>query len=88
LLAPKDVEPTTQGYGTSKVAFFRLPAKKEVVLIQRTEFHPSVLSGYETAGRWYLKHMLENIRRQQSLGAWFNLDNVQRRLEYKQEGKS
>lgn len=83
-LAPKQIEPTTQGYGTSEAVFFRVPAKKEVLVMQRTDFRPAVQSEYQVI-RGYLAEMLKNARQENSIAMWFYAANIQRRLDYKPE---
>lgn len=81
-LAPKQVEPTTQGYGDSAVDFVRLPANKEVVVIQRSEFQPALKTDFEGFGRVLLARGLMSSRHSSSVSAWMMLGNVQRRLGY------
>ncbi len=81
-LAPANVEPTTQGYGSSEASILQMPAMHEVMLMQRTGFTPSVEPDYERDRPW-LSDMMIDARRRGSLQQWFNMDNIAARIDYK-----
>lgn len=85
-LVPADVEPREGGYGLSEVRMLRLPAKQEVVLIQRTEYQPVVRSNY-LAAKPALTRFYRDMRYRLSAQQWLSWQGVQSRLDYKEKAR-
>ena len=63
-----------------------IPAKAEVLVIQRINYRPVLRREYEDAGRLIVARFLIIQRRMLLQAAWFNDRNIRRRLDYKVRG--
>ncbi len=84
-LMPRNVEPNTPAERLA-VAVVPIPAKAEVLVIQRINYRPVLRREYEDAGRLIVARFLIIQRRMLLQAAWFNDQNIRRRLDYKVRG--
>jgi len=84
-LMPKNVEPNAPAERLA-VALVPIPAKAEVLVIQRIDYKPVLRREYEDAGRLIVARFLIIQRRMLLQAAWFNDRNIRRRLDYKVRG--
>ena len=81
-LMPKNAEPNAPAERLA-IALVPIPAKAEVLVIQRIDFKPLLRQEYENAGRLIVARFLIGQRRFLLQAAWFNERNIRLRLDYK-----
>jgi len=79
-LVPEDVEPPYDDEKSPVVAI-SLPAKKEVLVLQREAFSPAVIGEFESQ-RLDMISALNQIRSWQIRKEWFGYENIKRRLGF------
>ena len=84
-LMPRNVEPNAPAERLA-VAMVPIPAKAEVLVIQRIDYRPVLRREYEDAGRLIVARFLIIQRRMLLQAAWFNDRNIRLRLDYKVRG--
>jgi hypothetical protein len=82
-LMPKSAEPNAPA-DRPAVAFVPIPAKAEVLVIQRLDYKPLLQQEYEKAGRLIVARFLIGQQRFQLQAIWFNDRNIRLRMDYKQ----
>jgi len=83
-LMPRNVDPNAPS-GRPAVGVVPIPAKAEVLVIQRTGYRPVLRPEYEDA-RLEVAKFMRFQRRMLLQGAWFNEQNICLRLDYKVRG--
>ena len=83
-LVPPDVEPP---YPQEPLAVktVLLPPIKEIIVVQRIAYEPSLAGRYEQARR-QIEAALLAMRRWETMNRWFNLQNIEKRLGVKPAG--
>jgi len=84
-LMPKNVEPNAPAERLA-IAVVPIPAKAEVLVIQRIDYKPVLRREYEDAGRLIVARFLIIQRRMLLQAAWFNDQRIRLRLDYKVRG--
>jgi len=88
-LAPEDIEPAVgdvpypdKPYAIATIA---LPARREVVVIQRADYRPAVTVEYEKEGRLRLAQVLGAVNQWEMRQKWFSVDEAIKRLRFERE---
>jgi len=88
-LSPEQIEPQEGPVPYPEepfaVAYAELPARKEVVVLQRADFRPAVIDTYQTEGRQGVLQALSMQRAWQMRQNWFTLSQIVQRLNFQPE---
>ncbi|MHC4294202.1 MAG: hypothetical protein ACYSTL_01305 [Planctomycetota bacterium] len=85
-LAPEDVEPKEGGdpypQTTPALGIVEAPATREVLVLERANFHPVVMSDYEQRGRERVVMWLRMLRSWEIRKTWFGQGDVEKRAAF------
>ena len=85
-LVPENVEPIPgdKPYPEKPYAVvsIELPARKEVLVLQRVDYRPAVAGEYEETGRQMLPQLIRTVRAWQMRETWFRLSSVEKRVAF------
>jgi len=85
-LSPKDVEPKAGDAPYPQqprpVSALELPALRTVLVMERAEFRPAVISDYENQGRSGLLRDLMALQRWEARQTWFRLPDIKQRMNF------
>ncbi len=85
-LTPSDIEKGSDAE-KSPVAIFSLPARGEVLILERSGYEPAMISDFEKGTQEQLAYESEKASQWRSMIRWFYLPNIIARMEFVPEKK-